>query len=119
MVNISRIPGMKSSPGRIKVKGSGPLEQDGPLSVVAMKNEELKQSVQYMAQEVQSVQQMAEQAAQVRTHAQDYAQRTAQNASSVQSNLSNLAQQASTDVLPPKRDPDDTIELNPRRKPRT
>ncbi len=89
------------------------------LRGIPPENEELKQSVQHMAQEVQSVQQMAEQAAQMGTRAQDYAQRTAQNASSVQGQLGQMAQQAGTNVQPPQPDKDDTIELNPRRRPRT
>jgi gas vesicle protein len=68
------------------------------LRGIPPENEELKQSVQQMAERVQEVQQQATRAAQMGSTAQTYAQQTAQSAGSVQEKLGNLAQQAGTDV---------------------
>jgi gas vesicle protein len=79
--------------------------------------EELKQSVQEMADRVQSVQEMADRAAQVGSTAQEYAQQTASSASSVQSDLSHLAQQAGTDVPQTRPGGTDATKVNRPRRP--
>jgi len=66
------------------------------LRGIPPENEELKQSVQQMAERVQEVQQQATRAAQMGSTAQTYAQQTAQSAGSVQQELGTLAQQAGT-----------------------
>jgi gas vesicle protein len=68
------------------------------LRGIPPENEELKQSVQQMAERVQEVQQQATRAAQMGSTAQSYAQQTARSAGSVQEDLGNLAQQVGTDV---------------------
>jgi len=64
------------------------------LRGIPPENEELKQSVQQMAERVQEVQQQATRAAQMGSTAHTYAQQTAQSAGSVQQELGTLAQQA-------------------------
>ena len=87
------------------------------LRGIPPENEELKQEVQQMSERVQQVQQQANRAAQMGSAAQGYAQQTAKSAGSVRSDLGKVAQQAGTNVPQPKQDPNDTIELNPRRRP--
>lgn len=68
------------------------------LRGIPPENAELKQSVQRMTERVDEVQQMADRAARMGTVAQDYAQQTAASASSVQTDLSQVAEQAGTNV---------------------
>jgi cell division septum initiation protein DivIVA len=68
------------------------------LRGIPPENAELKQSVQRMTERVEEVQQMADRAARMGTVAQDYAQQTAVSASSVQTDLSQVAEQAGTNV---------------------
>jgi hypothetical protein len=56
-----------------------------------------------MTERVEEVQQMADRAAQMGTVAQDYAQQTAASASSVQTDLSQVAQKAGTNVPPTRQ----------------
>ncbi|GAC1655095.1 MAG: hypothetical protein NVS4B12_27430 [Ktedonobacteraceae bacterium] len=74
------------------------IERYGYLRGIPPENEELKQQVQQMAERVQGVQQQANRAAEMGSTAQDYAKQTANSVGSVQSDLSNVAQQAGTDV---------------------
>jgi len=80
-------------------------------------NEQLKQSVEQMAERVQSVQEMAHRTAQVGSTAQEYAQQTAQSASSVQRDLNEVTQQTRTD-RPPTRPGSTTERTKPNRPPR-
>jgi gas vesicle protein len=87
------------------------------LRGIPPENEELKQSVQQMAERVQEVQQLAARAAHMGSTAQTYAQQTATSAGSVQEDLGNLAQQAGTNTQPTQSGVTSPIQPNQPRRP--
>ena len=73
------------------------------LRGIPPENEELKQSVAQMTQQVQEVQSRAEQAAQMGSAAQNSATATANSANTVRDNLNRVARQAGTTDTSPNQ----------------
>jgi gas vesicle protein len=70
------------------------------LRGIPPENEELKQSLQEMAERLQTAQQIADRAAQMGTEMENYVERTASTVDEVEDELQQLAEQAGVDVPP-------------------